>query len=232
MEKKICMIAHRGYSGKYLMNTELAFIKAGEHASGGAETDIRVTADGVPVCSHDKEVRFADGTQLIAEESLFSELTAKPLKNTLTDDELYLCTFRRYLEIMKQFGMICFIELKGSFSDEKEKLVYDTIKEVYDISRCILQSFDFDNLIRMKKTYPDLPLMYTYGKGESHYERCFEYGISLDADKFVITQEMTDEFHAHGLAVGVWTVNEDEWLKKIKAMGADYIESDVFGGLD
>ena len=232
MNGKICMIAHRGYSAKYKQNTELAFRKAAEHRSGGAETDIRVTKDNVLVCSHDRNVVFEDGSELIVEEATFAELTAKPLKNDLTDDKVYLCTFRRYLEVMKENGMICFIELKGSYSDEKEKWVYDMIKEVYAIDRCILQSFDFDNLVRMKKSFPDLPLMYTYGRGESGWERCFDYGISIDADYYAITPEMVEEFHSRNLEVGVWTVNEADGLEYIRSLGVDYIESDVFGGND
>ncbi|MBQ1956098.1 MAG: glycerophosphodiester phosphodiesterase, partial [Clostridia bacterium] len=58
----ICFIAHRGYSGRYQMNTDEAFLKAVEHGSGGIETDVRVTADGVLVVNHDDEAKFADGT--------------------------------------------------------------------------------------------------------------------------------------------------------------------------
>lgn len=230
MPDKICMIAHRGYSGKYLQNTALAFEKAAEHLSGGAETDIRSTSDGVLVCSHDADAVFEDGTRLAVSDSTFAELTAKPLRNNLTEDKVYLCTFRRYLEIMRENDMICFIELKGSFNDEKEKQVYDTIKEVYDISKCILQSFDFDNLIRMHASFPDLPLMFTYGTCEDRWERCFDYGISIDADRVVITEEIISAFHEHGLEVGVWTVNDTSELERISAMNVDYIESDVFGG--
>ena len=61
-DKKVIMIAHKGYSGKYPENTALAFRMAGEHGSGGAETDVRYTTDGVFVTHHDDEVRYADGT--------------------------------------------------------------------------------------------------------------------------------------------------------------------------
>ncbi len=226
----ICMIAHRGYSACYLGNTALAFEKAAENRSGGAETDVRITKDGVFVTNHNSEVKFADGTELLVSESTFEELTAKPLLNTLTDDVIYLCTFRRYLEIMKEHNMICFIELKGSYTDEQVKAVFDLAAEVYDLSKCILQSFDFDNLLKARELFPELPLMYTYGTGESHYERCFDHNIAIDADRVVITQEMVDEFHAHGLEVGVWTVNTQDELDRISAMGVDYIESDCFGG--
>lgn len=228
----VCMIAHRGFSGKYPENTELAFIKAGENRSGGAETDIRVTKDGVLVCSHNGDVVFNDGTTLTVEASTFVQLTEKPLKNVKTDDQVFICAFKRYLEIMKQFDMICFIELKGVFSDSQEKQVMDCIEKEYDISKCILQSFQFDNLVRIHKFYPALPLMFTYGSAQSEYERCFEYGFSIDADQYVVTEKMINDFHAQGLKVGVWTCNTEESVEKCKVLGVDYIESDVFGGLN
>ena len=81
------------------MNTEEAFLKAVEHGSGGIETDVRVTADGVLVVNHDDDAKFADGTSLDIATSTYAELAAKPLLNKFTDTELHICTFRRYLEI-------------------------------------------------------------------------------------------------------------------------------------
>ena len=153
-QKKICMIAHRGYSAAYPENTEIAFLAAAKHGSGGAETDIRRTKDGVYVCSHDAEVRFADGTELTVEENDFAALTAKPLKNNKTDDTVYLCTLRRYLEVMRENGMICFVELKGPFADAQVKEVFDLVAEVYELGKCILQSFDFDNLLKAHELFP------------------------------------------------------------------------------
>ena len=227
-----CMIAHRGYSGKYPPNTESAFVMAAAHGSGGAETDIRRTKDGVYVCSHDGDVDYADGTNLIVADSTFEELTSKPLLNRTNDETAYLCSYRRYLEIMRQSGMVCFIELKGPYTEDQVKEVFDIAAEVYDLRKCILQSFDFDNLLRCRELFPELPLMYTYGTGESHYERCFDHGIAIDADRVILTPAMVSEFHAHGLEVGVWTVNSEDDLRKFADMGVDYIESDIFGGRD
>lgn len=231
-ELNICMIAHRGYSGKYFMNTALAFEKAAENKSGGAETDIRMTSDGVLVCSHNREAVLNDGTELIVSESTFTELTALPLKNDKTDDDVYLCTFRRYLEIMKQNDMICFIELKDEFSDSQVQAVIDEIRKTYSLSKCILQSFDFENLLRLKRIVPELPLMLTYGSKEKNYERCFDHGISLDICFDILTQKIIDEFHAHSLEVAVWTANTREDFEYCKSFNVDYIESDYFGGND
>lgn len=229
MDKKVCMIAHRGYSEAYPDNTELAFIKAAENGSGGAETDVRITKDGVLVTNHNDDVVFEDGTELLVAEHTYAELTAKPLRNKKTDDTVYLCTFRRYLEIMRDNNMICFVELKGEFSDEKVKEVFETVEEVYDLSKCIMQSFDFNNLIKAHEMFPDLPLMLTYGSNETGYERCFDYGFSIDAEYKIITKEMIKEFHGRNLEVALWTVNDKDALDYCLSLGVDYIESDIFG---
>lgn len=231
MNKNICMIAHRGYSSAYPDNTEIAFIKAAENDSGGAETDVRVTKDGVLVTNHNDEVVFIDGSELLVAEATFAELTSKPMRNTKSEDTVYLCTFRRYLEIMKENNMICFVELKGEFSNEKVKEVFDTVSEVYDLSKCIMQSFEFANLIKAREMFPDLPLMLTYGSDEIDYRRCFDYGFSLDAYYKAVTEEMIKEFHDRNLEVALWTVNEKDALDYCISLGVDYIESDVFGGI-
>lgn len=227
-QPEVCMIAHRGYSGMYHENTELAFQKAAEHGSGGAETDVRITKDGVFVCSHNGSVVLKDGTELEISDHTLEELTAQPLKNKKLVGEVYLCTFQRYLEVMKENDMICFIELKGSYTDEQVNQVFTLAGDVYDLSKCILQSFDFDNLLKAREQFPDLPIMLTYGQGDTDWERCIEHGFSIDADYAVVTEEMIQAFHDAGLEFAVWTANDIFSLSYCKSLGVDYIESDVF----
>ena len=226
--KDICMIAHRGYSGRYHQNTELAFSKAAKHGSGGAETDIRMTKDGVFVCNHNPTVILKDGTELSVKDSTYEELTAQPLRNQKGFQKVYLCTFRRYLEVMKENNMICFVELKDDYTDDQVKEIFNLVEEVYDLSKCILQSFEFDNLIKARELFPDLPIMLTYGMDDSNYERCFEYGFSIDADYQCATEEMVKEFHDRGLEVALYTANDIFALSYCRSLGVDYIESDVF----
>jgi glycerophosphoryl diester phosphodiesterase len=129
---------------------------------------------------------------------------------------------------MRDNNMICFIELKGNFDDSQVKEIFDIAAETYDLKKCILQSFEFDNLLKARALFPDLPLMLTYGSGDTGYERCFDYGISIDADYQVITEEMVKEFHDRGLEVGLWTANDIFSMSYCKSLGVDYIESDNF----
>lgn len=228
--RDICMIAHRGHSAVEPDNTEEAFLSAVENGSGGIETDVRVTADGVFVVNHNDEVTFADGSELIVANSTFAQLTEKPLKNDKSDKVVYLCTFRRYLEICRDANMVCFIELKGNFTDEQICDLFTMAGEVYDLKRCELQSFEFDNLIKAHNAFPDLKIMYTYSRGCLDYRRCFEYGFDIDADYKSATREMVKAFHDRGLKVGLWTANDLGALNFCRSLGVDFIESDVYGG--
>lgn len=224
----ICFIAHRGYSAKYLQNTEEAFLKAVEHGSGGIETDVRITKDGVLVVNHNSEARYADGTEMEISDHTYEELISKPLENKFTDTDLRVCTFRRYLEICRDGNMVCFIEFKGHFPDEKIKEAFELAEEVYDLSMCSLQSFRFDNLVRAHKLFPKLGIMLTCGEHNEDVERCIEYGFDIDMHFGGIDDETVKLFHDHNLKVGLWTADTLEELAYCVSKNVDYIESDVF----
>ena len=72
---KPMIIAHRGWSGRYPENTLPAFEKALELPVDGLEFDLRRTADGEIVISHEADVGMhSNGTGLI------KDLTLKELK--------------------------------------------------------------------------------------------------------------------------------------------------------
>jgi glycerophosphoryl diester phosphodiesterase len=50
------IIAHRGASAEAAENTRTAFLKALAHRADGIETDVQLTADGVPVLWHDDDL--------------------------------------------------------------------------------------------------------------------------------------------------------------------------------
>ena len=232
MNQKVCFIAHRGYSSKFHPNTEDAFLGAIAHGAGGIETDVHFTADGVLVVNHNREVRYADGTELLIAEHTYAELTEKPLANDHTDTKQYLCTFRRYLEICREGNMIAFIEFKGHFPDDRIRAAFEMAKEVYDLSMCSLQSFDFDNLVRAHAMYPTLGIMYTCGKHDENVDRCLELGFDIDMDYDGIEDETIRQFHERGLKVGLWTANSVEAMEYCLSKNVDYIESDVYSGAE
>lgn len=229
---KVTFIAHQGYSSKYQPNTEEAFLGAVAHGSGGIETDVHFTKDGVLVVNHNDEVRYADGTEMLIAEHTYEELAAKPLINRYTDTDQRLCTFRRYLEICREGNMIAFIEFKGYFPDDRIRAAFEIAQEVYDLSKCSLQSFGFDNLVRAHEMFPTLGIMYTCGRHDENVDRCLELGFDIDMDYDGIDDETIKQFHDRGLKVGLWTANSVEAMEYCLARNVDYIESDVYCGAE
>ena len=101
--------------------------------------------------------------------------------------------------------------------------------EIYDLKKCSLQSFEFENLVKAHEAFPDLQIMLTYAKSCGDYQQCLDYGFDIDSDWKSATPKMIKEFHDKGLKVGVWTANDIAVLNYCRALGVDYIESDVFG---
>jgi len=227
-KENVKFIAHRGYSFRYLENTEEAFTGAAKHGSAGAETDVRVTKDGVLVCSHSGDITLADGTEMEVSEHTYEELTAQPLRNFKSLTKLYLCTFEKYLQIMAENNMICFIEFKGEFSDENIFKAFNMVKEIYDISRCPLQSYNISNLIRAKEIFPDLPVMLTCDEFDENVQQAYDLGFAIDMDLHGLNQDIVDMFHNAGLEVGAWTANTRADISYCLSLGVDYIESDVY----
>lgn len=227
---QVNMIGHRGMSAIYPENTAMAFEQAAKHGFSGAETDVRVTSDGVYVTNHNDSVVLRDGTELEIAENSYADLTAQPIRTAKSLKPVYLCTFKEYLEIMRDNDMICFIELKGDFSDEQINEIFTIAGEVYKLDKCILQSFEFDNLVKAHEQFPDLHIMLTYDETDKSYVKCFEYGFSIDANFEVVDEEMVEAFHSRGLEVAAYTANELLTLNYLKSLGVDYIESDLLGG--
>lgn len=229
-KKKIVMIGHRGYSSKYMENTEQAFIAAAKHGSRGIETDVRITKDGKLVLSHNASVKFADGRTMKVEDCSLEELTSSPLKKKAgrKGGEAFLCTFDRYLEICREYDLIAFIELKGEFPDEKIKEAFSLAAVKHDLSKCSLQSFELRNLDKAHAMFPGLNIMLTYEDNDDGWRECIEKGYDIDIDYRFLSRKMIRAFHERGLKVGAWTANDFFTLSRLRWYDLDYIESDVF----
>lgn len=229
-KKNIVMIAHRGLSAKFLENTEVAFIEAAKNGSGGIETDVRITKDGVFVLNHNPMVNYKDGTYLNIADSTYAELSAKPLWNPHSNEDIFICTFERYLEICKEFDLVAFIEVKGEFPDEKLKEMFEMAARIHSLPKCSLQSFNTANLDKVRSMFPELSIMLTYEDKNIDWNICIEKGYDIDMDYSLLTRDILNKFHEHGLKVGVWTVNDPLVLARMRWYNLDYIESDIYGG--
>ena len=222
-------VAHRGYSQSYVANTEAAFREAAGMSFYGIETDIRKTKDGYYVCNHDATVQFANGSEVAIASTTRADLLSKPLKNNLTDDDAYLCTFEKYLQICKEGKKIAFIELKDHFSKREIAEILQIVDDEYDRAHVYFISFIYSALLHVKEADPSIKLQYlSQTENDFIFDNCLEEGISVSVRQTILTEDLVMLFHDEGLEVNVWTVNENTYLNTARRMGVDYVTSDVF----
>ncbi len=222
-------VAHRGYSKRYLGNTEAAFTAAAELGFYGIETDIRKTKDGYFVCNHDATVLYADGTEKTISSTKKSTLLSKPLKNDTNNKEAYLCTFETYLQICKAGNKVAVIEFKDYFDEDDIDLILSIIDTEYDRKKVTFISFYYPPLSLVKKADPTIELQYlSQTENDNVFERCLTDRVNIDVKYTLLTQELVKTFHDAGLKVNVWTVNDGATLEKATLYGADYITTDVY----
>lgn len=222
------VIAHRGYwkAAGSAQNSIAALLKADSIGVYGSETDLWITADGIPIINHDADVTL-DGQKLIIEQTPFETLRKVKLANgePLPTVEEYLDAFAN----CKNTKLI--IEFKSHKSKEnEEKLAQKVIEMVYDRGlqkrvEYIAFGINFINLVR--KIDPSAPVYYLNGDlAPQVIQSLGASGIDYHHSVFDKFPEWVEQCHNLGLKVNTWTVNKAEDINKVLNLNVDYITTD------
>ena len=231
----IRMIGHAGLAGLVMVNTEEGFRYAGERSYYGIETDIRKTADGNFVCFHDPSLLASAGVDITIENSTVAEIKAVTLfdkKGSKTKDKGYkILSLAEYVGICKEYGKRAFIELKTPFTEEDVGRIIDIVAECGYIENSTFISFYYDNLLHVRKFLPAAKVGFAFKTAgddvESRFKRIVSDGISVNMSINVVTKEWIDRFHAAGLEVTCYTIDDKETAEKLVEMGVDYIITNI-----
>lgn len=210
--------AHRGASEYCPENTLVSFYAGICLGANGIETDVRLTKDGVPVLFHDSTLKRLAGVDLPVAELTFDELQAYTfVKNGIADKIVSLDTFLRLFA----FRDIKFaIELKAPGTEEKTA----ELIEKYGIrDKCVVTSFDFDKVRRMKEILPTIGigLLVREHSPETLRELKEIGGTELCPNAETLTPEETAELHKAGFRVRAWGVKTEALMLHALACGAD-----------
>lgn len=223
--------AHRGFSGKYPENTMLAFQKAIEtRGCDGIELDVHLSKDGEPVIIHDELIdrTCVNGTGFVKDYT-YEELKQFDVSFKFAGqcEPQHIPTLREYFELVKDKDIVTNIELKtGIFSYPTiEEKVWALIQE-YDLKdKIIISSFNHFSVMRMKSLCPDIKcgfLTESWLLKPGHYVKmsgveCY-HPIFCSLDK-----ETVAEVKSQGIEINTWTVNEEEHIRAMIALGVDSV---------
>ena len=221
------VLAHRGATAVAPGNTLEAFVAASALGADGVELDVHRTADGGLVVHHDAS---APGLGVLAERTRAEIRAARPEIPTL-DEALEACA-----------GMLVNIEVKnlpGDADYDPDEAVAAGVVEL--LTRrglrddVLVSSFNLGSVDRVRELDTSLPtgflvlvgmdpvdgvdLAHSHGHGAAHPD---VRALARGAAAATISRA-----HDLGMTVNVWTVNDEEEMRRLAAAGADALITDV-----
>ena len=225
------MIAHRGVSGLEKENTNAAFVAAGNRSYWGVETDVHVTADGEVIVIHDDDTLRVTGEMRVVEETDFATLRAMPLLDrdgVSTRVDLRMPSLEEYLRICKRYDKTCVLELKRRMTPQQIAMILARIEAEGMRERVILISFSFENLVDVRRIDPEWRVQFLFSSfSEEILAAMQEYRMDVDIHHKALTEELLARFHAAGMEVNCWTVDDPQRAEEMVGWGVDYITSNI-----
>lgn len=230
-KKNTRVVAHRGLSGIEVENTNSAFVAAGNRSHWGIETDIYKTADGKFVIGHDDNYKRLSGEEIFLEKETLERLRQVVFfdkDGTKNRVDLRPATLENYLSIVKKYEKHAVLELKSNFTDEEIARIIEIIREYDYLDNLTFISFNYDNLLRVRKILPNQSAQYLFWKiTDAEIERLVRDKIDVDVWVVELTKEQIEACHRAGLKVNCWTVDDPKKAEELDSWGIDIITSNI-----
>ena len=217
------VVAHRGYwkAEGAAQNSLASLLAAGRIGAYGSEFDVNLTADGALVVNHD----FTYKGMTIYETPL-ADLRCDTLR--LSNGEI-LPTLDEYLAASKEYPKLKLVfELKSKGDADYEAVAIpasiEAIRRHGVADRVEFISFSLSACETFAKLMPKNRVEYLGGDiapAELHEKGIS--GIDYHYSVFDKHPEWVAEAHELGMIVNAWTVNQEEDINRMLALGVDHI---------
>ncbi len=225
LTKTIRIIAHRGFwqSKGAAENSIVSLENAEDIGVYGAEFDVHLTADSVPVVFHDMTIK-----EMKIQETNYAAIQRIALANGEK-----IPTLREYLEAARRTKRIRLIlELKPHATPQRNRLaaqmITDLVKEKKLQHRTDYISFNLDAAREFIRLTPEAEVYYL--NGELSPEQLKQEGFAgLDYHYEVMRKnpQWFKEAKREGLGINIWTVNDTTLMREMINAGADFITTDI-----
>lgn len=242
----VLVVGHRGAAGLAPENTLPAFEAAVRHGAHVLELDVWPTRDGEMVVLHDGTVdRTTNGRGHVSEMTL-AEVKALDAGYWFTSDGGATYPWRgqgvtipTLEEVLRAFpGMPFIIEIKSSDPDVVPA-VLSVIDRAGARDRVIVGSFHDSVLARVRQLAPDIPTGFAQNEAV-RYLILQRLGLgalfrpaaaALQVPEWygrlrVVNPGFVRLARRQGLEVQVWTINDEETMERLAALGVDAIITD------
>ncbi len=221
-------IAHRGFSSRYPENTMLAFERALALGADGAEFDVQLTKDGVPVVIHDESLQRTAGDSRLVKDLTLEELRQLDVSYRFagTVPAQRIPTLDEYCSLVKDRDFWSILEFKTAIFeyDGIERQVIDMIRRFGLEERIVLSSFNHYTLLRCKAIAPELPcgILYECRIAEPQ-DYCLRLGMQyLHPDYRFLDDAELQKYERAGVMASPWTVDGESDIRYLLG------QSDIF----
>lgn len=228
------VMGHRGAAGLAPENTLAGFRRAAALGVTWVELDVRLTADGVAVLSHDESLARATGLR-----RKVGRVTAADIANldagAWFGDAFRgepLPTLEQAVRRLADLGLGVNIEIKRHIGQEVRVIntVADVLADAWPavLPPPLVSSFDPAMVAAAQRLLPHLPRALISERLPRAWRKwadslaCY----SLHLHWKVASQERISAIHDAGFSVAVYTVNEAEIARKLWTMGVDCVITD------
>jgi glycerophosphoryl diester phosphodiesterase len=242
------VMAHRGESGNIPENTMASLEAATELGVDVLESDVRLTKDDEIVLFHDEDLKRTTGKTGTVRSYTLEELLQFDLGFNFTLDEGITFPFRgkglkivTLREAFERFPDAVFnLDIKDTFPSAPME-VTRLISQMERKQSVIVASFTDVQIERFRQLLPDVPTSAHPGevrrfvfsskigfpriKKERIHYRAFQVPVK-SGPLTVVTKKFITKAHEHGIAVHVWTINDEATMNKLIDLGVDGIFTD------
>ena len=223
----LTVLAHRGGADESFENTLESFDYSKSLGCKFIETDVQVSADGIPYIFHDDDLK-----RVLNISSRFDSLSSQEIDKLKIFDQYRIPKLE---EALNEFPEISFqIDFK---TDGVVAPALDVIKKTKSFERVCVASFNSERLKRVRSTYPDLCI--SMGPNEVIKTLISSFGLykgAIDGDCLqipiryygvrVVTKRFVKYLKSKGLKIMVWTINDVKTFEYLIELKVDGIITD------
>ncbi|MBQ8892828.1 MAG: hypothetical protein IJ043_00285 [Clostridia bacterium] len=235
---KPLIYGHRGSRTRRPENTMLSYRLAYEEGADGIEIDIRTTADGEIVISHDDSLKRCAGIDMKISDLTWDVLSTIPVHcpdkfGPTFMGSAFIPRLEEVFDWLKNNHCLINIEVKRQLNREYgyiEKKTLDMIKAYGLEERVIFSSFDEYILLKLKELDPAVKTCWLFDTAMADAgKRAKEMGNDAINPSIASAEQYDDLDKAVelGLDVNVWTVNDLHTAQRLAAKGATGLITDL-----
>jgi glycerophosphoryl diester phosphodiesterase len=215
------VIGHRGAAAYAPENTLDSFREARHRGATWVETDVKLTADGVPILMHDASLKRTTGIDRLVSRTQAADLPKE------------VPTFEAAIDCFRELGLGCNVEIKPCEGREAEtaRVAVETLRRCWPaaLPAPLLSSFKDISLLAACEAAPHLDRALLIDRIDATWRRRAEavaaVGVNTNGKKLTAPQAV--EIRKAGYLLSVYTIDDGDVAKALVGMGAQCVITDA-----